>query len=70
MAWRRVLYCFNLRLLVFYFKVLFYTFSGDGVILEGNIKGRSRFSLTDKSHSKVPNDYFVKCLLNVKYIVL
>ncbi|XP_011439511.2 arpin isoform X1 [Magallana gigas] len=26
--------------------------SGDGVILEGNIKGRSRFSLTDKSHSK------------------
>ncbi|XP_022333788.2 arpin-like [Crassostrea virginica] len=25
---------------------------GDGIILEGNIKGRSRFSVTDKSHSK------------------
>lgn len=70
MVRRRVLYCFNLRLLVFYFKVLFYIFSGDGVIFEGNIKGRSRFSLIDKLYLKVLNDYFVKCLLNVKYIVL
>ena len=33
---------------------------GDGIILEGNIKGRSRFSVTDKSHSKV-----IKCSLSL-----
>lgn len=54
MAQKKILLCINFkRLLVFHFKGLFYTFSGDGVILEGNIKGRSRFSVTDKSHSKV-----------------
>ncbi|XP_062604291.1 arpin-like isoform X1 [Saccostrea cucullata] len=32
--------------------------SGDGVILEGVIKGRSRFSVTDNSHTKVGRSRF------------